>query len=503
MTDSSSTRNRHKWMPCGCLLGMFLICVFVPVMALVVWSSRSAGHVNARTAKLKQMGLPTESAELDAYYRISPGAEDVTALYIAAQQDFSGSAFESDCRDLPIVGNSELEIPPPGQPWRDLETVQAFLAEYDAGMQALHQAVDKGGAARFPLDFDMGFAMLLPHSQNMRTCSRMLALEAHVKAHQGDAEGAAQALRAMRIMARSLENQPILVSQLVRIAMSGSAVDTTAKLLPHLELPDEELARLQEVFHQGDFRAGIRYALAGERVMGVAAFKNPTETFGPNSGVPRIPMFRGSNEDLAFYLEIHTDLYDGLKAPFPDAFAAVDGTMAKMQNRISTPLGKMRYVLTGMTLPAIDACVSAAARVEGSHRAIDGAIAIERFRRREARLPAGWNELVPELLPRVPLDPFDGKPIRYVIKPDGYLVYTCGRDRVDGGGLDDASMSDDVIRIVLPSAPDPGEDPVIAPPPADAGEEKAATDSTAVPTTPSPSAPGSPPSPPEAGAATP
>ena len=71
----------------------------------------------------------------------------------------------------------------------------------------------------------------------------MLTLEAHVKAHQGDAKGTTEAILAVAKIGNSLENQPIIVSQLVRIAMKGIAVNLTSRLLPHVDFSDEEIGR--------------------------------------------------------------------------------------------------------------------------------------------------------------------------------------------------------------------------------------------------------------------
>jgi hypothetical protein len=87
------------------------------------------------------------------------------------------------------------------------------------------------------------------------------------------------------------------------------------------------------------------------------------------------------------------------------------------------------------------------------NRCIDAAIAVERFRRREGRLPDSLEDLVPDFLEAVPMDPYDGQPIRFVIKKDAYLIYICGRDREDGGGIEDDQRTDEVIRIELNPRP--------------------------------------------------
>jgi len=63
------------------------------------------------------------------------------------------------------------------------------------------------------------------------------------------------------------------------------------------------------------------------------------------------------------------------------------------------------------------------------------AVAVERYRRAHAgQLPAALTDLVPTFLDRVPEDPFDDAPIRFVRKADGYVIYGIGRDGKDDGG---------------------------------------------------------------------
>ena len=43
-------------------------------------------------------------------------------------------------------------------------------------------------------------------------------------------------------------------------------------------------------------------------------------------------------------------------------------------------------------------------------------------------------EIPKKILPSIPLDPFDGQPIRYIHRDDGVTVYTIGFDGKDDGG---------------------------------------------------------------------
>ncbi len=63
------------------------------------------------------------------------------------------------------------------------------------------------------------------------------------------------------------------------------------------------------------------------------------------------------------------------------------------------------------------------------------AIALRRYQLRHDRYPARLDALVPEFLPSVPRDIFDGQPLRYRLQADGqFLLYSVGEDGVDDGG---------------------------------------------------------------------
>ncbi len=59
-------------------------------------------------------------------------------------------------------------------------------------------------------------------------------------------------------------------------------------------------------------------------------------------------------------------------------------------------------------------------------------IAVECHRQEQGNLPASLDELVPEYLSAVPLDPYDGEPLRY--SADRRVIHSVGDDFVDSGG---------------------------------------------------------------------
>jgi len=70
------------------------------------------------------------------------------------------------------------------------------------------------------------------------------------------------------------------------------------------------------------------------------------------------------------------------------------------------------------------------------------ALAAERYRQACKKWPDSLDKLCPRFLASVPLDPFDGEPLRYRRFEDGMVIYTTGYDGVDNGGNVDRNPSD-------------------------------------------------------------
>lgn len=55
------------------------------------------------------------------------------------------------------------------------------------------------------------------------------------------------------------------------------------------------------------------------------------------------------------------------------------------------------------------------------------------------------NQLTPEILPALPLDPFTGKDYIYRKKEKGFIVYSVGEDLKDDGGVEEKGLKPDIV----------------------------------------------------------
>jgi len=448
------------------LLAVLLVLLLLVAVGTVV--HRASARAEREMAEIRQAGEPVTGEELNERYRVPAGAEDTTELWLDATGPLESEAFNLDAASLPILGDSEAVIPPAGQPWPELEAAEKLLDAYGRSVEMLHQAADRGGAARYPVDFRQGLTALFPHMQPLRQGARVLSLAAWVRAHRGDPHGAAESIHAIFMLARSLEREPTLVSMLVRIACDGIAREQCQSLLASIEFSDEDLAEFQEDLRAAEYREHAREAMLGERVTGLIAIEKPGDwQEGGDGGFLGAAWRLSQGEGTAFYLEHMSDLIAATELPWPgplDEAARLDVQLSALGRGPS--LTKIRYVIPILLAPALGGALDAVARGAALNGAADAAIACERYRRRHGELPERLDQLVPEFLPEVPVDPYTREPLQYVVRDDEYLVYSVGHNRIDEGGLigEDNLQGDHVFRVGPPmEAEEGGEESAGAP----------------------------------------
>jgi hypothetical protein len=91
-------------------------------------------------------------------------------------------------------------------------------------------------------------------------------------------------------------------------------------------------------------------------------------------------------------------------------------------------------MFTSLLMPALAAGEAQMAKTDALIRGTDVVIGAEIYRRRHHALPRGIQDLVPDLVPSIPSDPFDGKPLRFKVDHGDIVVYSIGSNFTDDGG---------------------------------------------------------------------
>ncbi|MEO7299792.1 MAG: hypothetical protein ABI042_14590 [Verrucomicrobiota bacterium] len=89
-------------------------------------------------------------------------------------------------------------------------------------------------------------------------------------------------------------------------------------------------------------------------------------------------------------------------------------------------------ILVEMTWPAQKTFSSKKCRENVAVAATQAILALKCYKEKYGKLPLALTELVPDFLPQVPIDDFDGKPLRYSVEKK--IIYSVGLDSIDSGG---------------------------------------------------------------------
>ncbi len=423
-------RRRQRKM----VLAIVLIFVVIPV-TLIALRKYQDFQFERTLQTVRDAGFPATVQELGAYYPTPPAEQNAADLY---QQSFDAKAVSNDPRFREIEKQTG-EV----KKGRFAEELHKLAEEYLAAnvekLRILHEAA-KLPACRFPLDFSDGSNLKLPHLAQLRASLRLLSLEAMLAAEDGDMNRALDSLLTAFTVSKAVRQEPLLISQLVRIACDGIACFTVRRAMELGSFSEAQLAQLAAVLkHSEDPEAMIR-GLAGERVFQLMLYDNPqlftndlnktVHGAGTAAGV-FLKITGALNRDCDFYLRMMDQMIAACRMPAHEAMPVLRRIGTNIQASSSWIPSPAR-----IQLPAFTQVMESRARDEAILRNTAAAVAIERYRIVYNRLPEQLADLAPSFLETVPVDPFDGKPLRYRRLDAGYVVYSVGYNLKDEEGAE-------------------------------------------------------------------
>jgi hypothetical protein len=100
--------------------------------------------------------------------------------------------------------------------------------------------------------------------------------------------------------------------------------------------------------------------------------------------------------------------------------------------RLDDPVG---YIVAKLVVPGLTPMIVRYRRRSAELRATAVVLALRQYQQAEQHSPQTLQDLVPKYLSEVPVDPFDGKPLRYRLRTDGrWIVYSVGPNQLDENG---------------------------------------------------------------------
>lgn len=279
--------------------------------------------------------------------------------------------------------------------------------------------------------------------------------------HGSGVQKACRSLAGFRL-ARSLDNEPLLVSKLVEIASWEQALAGLQEALNQRSFTDAELLRLQTALRDAESAVSFGPAMLGERVNLVAAFQSSDEKLADamamrGGGAAAAPpqMLRNYRsgghlqEDFAFALEFMSKLVALADLPFPQSLVAA----AEMKMLDAQKVVDEKLVVSAALLPEPARLVNKGAEAVARIRLMQMVLTVERYRlKHDGALPNSLADLSGEWSGRMSEDPFVGQPLRYRKLPaGGYTVYSVsvGADGKDDGGAVESPDGDTPRDVVV------------------------------------------------------
>jgi hypothetical protein len=291
---------------------------------------------------------------------------------------------------------------------------------------------------RFPVTWSADVIGTKLDCVEARPVAYLLEYEATAQAEAGRPGEALATGRGVLVAARSIGDEPLVMSLLIRQAIRAVAVRSLERTLAQGTPPEAELQAVQALFEDEAAQPLLLNVLRGERAatqrtieaarqalpgLGTALRSGDTNALRQRLDFRKQRRMRRWQTDA---LRRETACVEAAKLPLEEhgrAFAPLQPALPLDDDDI----------VGSLTMASVKIAESYR-RSQAVLRVVVVALALERYRLAEQHWPDQLRELTPAYLPDVPLDPYDGRELRYKKLSDGVLVYSIGPDEQDNGG---------------------------------------------------------------------
>ncbi len=333
--------------------------------------------------------------------------------------------------------------------------VLSALRPLGADLAELEWEADRRPLARWPVHYDTDpqVAILLPHLGYSRGIVRTLQLRAAARLANGDT---AEALSDMRLgfrLADSFRDEPLWISQVVRIEAYKDLLQAVREGLARHQFTDSQLAELQEKLGSVDFLASYALSMRGERaMMGQLSKLSESEVHEITASIGQLMGEQGAENktliqfSLLFIFApsgwIYQNQLSSCRLEDQYSFPAIDAPARLAHPDLTRALKLACEAQRGPFHLASRVWLGrflrkSPPRFAAGQTEVDAAriaCALERYRLAHGRYPASLDELAPHM-DKLPQDLIGGQPLKYRLTTDGrYVLYSIGWNETDDGG---------------------------------------------------------------------
>lgn len=433
----------------------FVVLIIV-VGTFLGWRLILSYDISRALSRIRAADQPTNHEEIDAWQGSVPDHKNAA---LVMEEAFALIRTFQDSRTNEVY---RFKIP------RKVESIDSgqlrLLADY---VELNSSAIEKTAEAlrlpqcRYFIDHALGVSAPLPHLAKLKRIAQILEYQALVSGQNRDFKKASIAVETTVGLARTLDDEAIVISQSVRCSLLKIATGIFQRRVNCDKLSADELSALAGIFAIVGGKTNLMArALIGERAMLAPYFRMSIAEAQRISGAeeesdqtPAQPMLSGRrsllmtvtgfmDRDLRFYLTVMETNIVVAGLPSPENLA-----FSENLDHASEVAKRKLFMFSAMNLPSLSRTVSKEVSAIASVRLAGAAVAVERFRNANGRLPGSLSEIPSGDFPLPAIDPFDEKPLRYRQLSVGYLIYSVDTDGHDDGGRERPERSKSTDKI--------------------------------------------------------
>ncbi|MGB8352556.1 MAG: hypothetical protein WCD79_01580 [Chthoniobacteraceae bacterium] len=339
-------------------------------------------------------------------------------------------------------------LPDMTHPQSAADDVLAVLGRFNPQIAELRDAATTHPLSRFPLKYEEGLSMELPHYTAIQAVTSFIALRATAELDLKHSDDAFADVQFGFRLVESIQGEPLLISGLVRIAMMAVLMQPIWEGIATHQWTDSQLGWLQKRTGRADFLSDYSLAMRAER--GSANWMWDELRNDPKwlAGMVELEGFGGTDGRYLYVWKyaLSGSMYQS--QVFLNRFMQEDMlSIFDLKNRTVDlhQAAKMREMLDWVRkshspymlmpkimLPVYETIPEKFAQYQSYSNEAAIACAIERFRIAHNALPATLDDLH---IPALPHDIITGQPLHYrVTGPDDYILYSVGWNGTDDGG---------------------------------------------------------------------
>jgi hypothetical protein len=367
--------------------------------------------------------------------------EQVTLFHQGGDYPAMGSVDNSRLTDL-SAWRAYLVSNETSKAQTDAEAILAELRKFDPVLAELREAARRPHSV-FPIHYDEVAQALLPYLSTLKSVTLVSRLRAAVLLQANRPAEALEEVRLIIKLADAFKQDPLIISKLVRLSILRQATDVVWEGTERHVWADDQLRELGTLLSSVDVIAEYPRMVRGERafandfIRSVMSPVRPELGTVPWEGEALAAAYRRLPSGWLYQNQVRINrLYDERVLPLVD----VERRQVLAANRDTDDLPELKKnspytMLARMLFPAVN---KAATQVGRSQTLVDLATvscALERFHLAKGHYPERLDELVPNLLRKIPSDVMDGAPLRYRNEgTNSFVVYSVGGNRTDDHG---------------------------------------------------------------------